>query len=156
MLKCAIPYDVPMFMVSFVVVLFHIEIPYLQVDYIDFMPHPVGLMLFSNISQIRLRTVAWYDFVSKRCDCSSRLIWFQFAEYVTLIVIRWGWTTRHKSENGPVQCKMVIKLVGIAFYLQIPKEINTYLLLTGTSPVTRILQRRSSGSRPQWEMLLAG
>lgn len=72
----------------------------------DFVPtvHSVSFAI-SNISKIWLSSVAWYDFISKCCDCCCWLFRFQFTEHMTLIVIWWCWTTCHEREDGPICAK---------------------------------------------------
>lgn len=75
------------------------------------------IMWISNIAKIRLCTVAGYDFICKCCNCRCRLIWFQFTEYMALIVMRWCWTTSNKRKDRSVlketyEKKQIYELLG--------------------------------------------
>lgn len=57
------------------------------------------LKIFRDGAAVALQ---WQNFVGKRCDCGGRLRWFQFAENVTLIVRRRGWTACDKGKYTSV------------------------------------------------------
>lgn len=115
-----------------------------------------AIMWTSNIAQIRLCTVAGDGFVCKCCNRRGRLIRFQFAEHMALIVMRWRRTASYKRKDCPVQKGGKIKTHKSRVPNIRTRPLHTYLLLTGTSPVMRTLQRRSSGSSPQNDIFEAG
>ncbi len=121
----------------------------------------VCLLAKLNVFRYINLTGSWYNFVGKWCDSCRWLWWFQFTKYVTLIICGWCRSSCNKGKytSGIKNWFVLIAklvLMNELSRLKISKLNFTYLLLTGTSPVARTLHLRSSGSRPQCEMLVAG